>query len=140
VGQILSNKVNKCWADIYYYLHYVHQDPITHQAVRLLQHLDMKGKITVGDLAKLLSISHNTASEHVKRLIEKGWVRKERSKIDERKVFVVLTEQGRQVLFRNTRLDEEKLSDMLGKLSEEDKKIIEKAFSIMSKETQKCSL
>ena len=36
--------INEKWTDIYYLLHYVHEDNITHQAIRLLQHIEKMKK------------------------------------------------------------------------------------------------
>ncbi|WP_407649360.1 MarR family winged helix-turn-helix transcriptional regulator [Brevibacillus composti] len=135
----LITSLNQSYASLYYYLHYPHQDSITHQAVRMLQHIDMQGDVTIGKLAELLSISHNTASEHVKRLLHNGYVVKERYSSDERKVFVRLTEKGRAALYMNTRLDESKLSDILERLSVEQREIIGEAFHLLAEEAKKCS-
>ena len=51
-----------------------HDDQLSHQAVRMLQHIEKNRFVTIGHLARLLDVSHNTASEHVKRLIQKGLV------------------------------------------------------------------
>jgi DNA-binding MarR family transcriptional regulator len=130
--------INEQWTDIYYLLHYVHDDNITHQAIRLLQHIEKNKETTIGDLAKHLNVSHNTASEHTKRLIKKGLVTKRRSSIDERKVFVTLTEEGRNVLYRHTRLDKDKLRKVLENLRTSDLEIIQKAFSILNEGAKKC--
>ncbi|MDV2686838.1 MarR family transcriptional regulator [Alkalihalophilus lindianensis] len=130
--------INENWTDIYHLLHYVHQENISHQAIRLLQHIEKKKEITIGDLATYLGVTHNTASEHIKRLIKKGFVSKERSVEDERKVFVILTKDGREVLYRNTRLDNEKLKNVLENLDPSDIVMIEKAFVLLSQEAKKC--
>ncbi|SPU09704.1 transcriptional regulator [Bacillus licheniformis] len=68
--------MNQNWTDIYYHLHMKHDDQLSHQAVRMLQHIEKNRFVTIGHLARLLDVSHNTASEHVKRLIQKGLYRK----------------------------------------------------------------
>lgn len=35
--------INQDWTDIYYHLHHKHHDGLSHQAVRLLQHLEKTG-------------------------------------------------------------------------------------------------
>jgi DNA-binding MarR family transcriptional regulator len=132
------NNINHNWTDIYYLLHCVHQENISHQAIRLLQHIEKKEETTIGDLATYIDVTHNTASEHIKRLIKKGLVSKERSVEDERKVFVILTEEGREVLNRNTRLDDEKLKKVLENLNSSEIEIIEKAFFLLSQGAKKC--
>jgi MarR family transcriptional regulator, organic hydroperoxide resistance regulator len=132
--------INEQWTDIYYLLHYVHEDNITHQAIRLLQYIEKNKEATIGDLAKHLAVSHNTASEHIKRLIKKGLVTKRRSSVDERRVLVVLTEEGRRVLYRHTRLDKEKLKEVFKQMDESDVELIKKAFAILSEGAKKCLL
>jgi DNA-binding MarR family transcriptional regulator len=130
--------INEQWTDIYYLLHYVYDDNLSHQAIRLLQYIEKNEKATIGDLAKHLKVSHNTASEHTKRLMKKGLVTKRRSRTDERKVFVALTEKGRNVLYRHTRLDRDKLRKVLENLSPSDLEIIQKAFSVFSEGAKQC--
>lgn len=82
----------------------------------------------------MLDVTHHTASEHIKRLINKGILEKERSAYDKRVVYVKLTPYGEEVLKRNTELDEEKLKMILERLSlEEQQKIID-AFSVLREE------
>lgn len=130
--------VNQDWTDIYYLLHYVHQENISHQVIRLLQYTEKNKNVTVGDLAKHTNISNNTASEHIKRLIQKGFVTKKRCIQDERKVFVILTEEGNDVLHRHTQLDNEKLKNVLENLSDSDVETIQKGFQLLSQEAKKC--
>ncbi|UOE95008.1 MarR family transcriptional regulator [Alkalihalobacillus sp. LMS39] len=130
--------INDNWTDIYHLLHYVHEENLSHQAVRLMQNIDKRQETTVGDLATYLGVTPNTASEHVKRLINKGFVSKVRSTEDERKVYVVLTKVGSEMLRRHTMLDEQKLGKVLENLTASDIEMINKAFSLLSKEAKKC--
>ncbi len=63
-----------------------------------------------------MNLSHNTASEHVQRLQKKEYVERRKNPNDERQTYVTLTNLGKQVLKRNTELDEEKIRQVLGKL------------------------
>ncbi|BDG78612.1 MarR family transcriptional regulator [Bacillus subtilis] len=130
------NKLNQQWTDIYYSLHYKQKDNISHQAIRLMQHIEKQGEATIGALAEYLSVSHNTASEHTKRLIQKGLAAKRRSQQDERKVLVVLTKEGRSVLEQHTQLDKEKLKEIIERISSSEKELIQQAFKILSKEAK----
>lgn len=130
------NKLNQQWTDIYYSLHYKQKDNISHQAIRLMRHIEKQGEATIGALAEYLSVSHNTASEHTKRLIQKGLAAKRRSQQDERKVLVVLTKEGRSVLEQHTQLDKEKLKEIIERISSSEKELIQQAFEILSKEAK----
>ncbi len=124
--------INEEWTDIYYLLHYIDKENLTHQAIRLLQYIDKNKETTIGDLAKHINTSSNTASEHIKRLIKKGLVTKQRSEVDERKVIVKITEEGKHTLHRHTNLDEAKLKKVLGSLTDSELEIIQKGFLILS--------
>lgn len=127
-------KINDSLTDIYFYLHYKHEETLTHQNIRCMQMIKKKKEVTVKDLSEVLDVTHHTASEHIKRLITKGILEKERSAYDKRIVYVKLTPYGEEVLKRNTELDEEKLKMILERLSlEEQQKIID-AFSILREE------
>ncbi len=86
----ISN-INENWTDIYHALHYVHQENIPHQAIRLLKHIEKQQVTTIGNLAAHLSVSHNTASEHIKRLIKKAWYH-DRSNFTESIFFVIFND------------------------------------------------
>ncbi|MCM3099723.1 MarR family winged helix-turn-helix transcriptional regulator [Priestia megaterium] len=127
-------KINDSLTDIYFYLHYKHEETLTHQNIRCMQMIKKKKEVTVKDLSEVLDVTHHTASEHIKRLINKGILEKERSAYDKRIVYVKLTPYGEEVLKRNTELDEEKLKIILERLSlEEQQKIID-AFSVLREE------
>jgi MarR family transcriptional regulator, organic hydroperoxide resistance regulator len=125
-------KLNSYWTSIYYHLHYTHQEKITHQTIRLLQHIDKSSSVGIKEIADYLHVSHNTASEHVKRNIDKGYVYKNRDIHDERKVILHLTEAGKDLLKRNSSLDEEKVSAILREMTASEKQLIQQAFQLLS--------
>lgn len=131
-------KLNHYWTDIYFYLHYPHEDKISHQAVRILQLIEKQPQVGVNEVASFLRISPNTASEHVKRLLEKKYIIKDKNAEDQRKVIICLTELGKNVLHRNTSLDEDKLQTVLEQLSDSEKLIIENALKLLSEGAKKC--
>lgn len=124
--------VNQYFTDIYFYLHPKHQEVISHQSVRILQLIQKQQYVTIRDVAEHLNVSHNTASEHVKKLEKSIWVRKERSQEDQRKVYLSLTNDGCTVLKMNTELDEQKLANAWAKLSEEDQQKVLEGFRLLS--------
>ncbi|MDC0704902.1 MarR family winged helix-turn-helix transcriptional regulator [Priestia sp. AB] len=125
-------ELNSYWTSIYYHLHYTHQEKITHQTIRLLQYIDKSSSVGIKEIADYLHVSHNTASEHVKRNIDKGYVYKNRDIHDERKVILHLTEAGKDVLKRNSSLDEEKVSAILREMTASEKQLIQQAFQLLS--------
>ncbi|CAI8744014.1 MULTISPECIES: MarR family winged helix-turn-helix transcriptional regulator [Bacillus] len=128
--------INQNWETIYYHLRYEYEDNLSHQAIRILQIISRETETTIGKVASELGLSHNTASEHVKRLIQKGFVIKERNKQDERVVNLTLTTEGKEALTKHTLLDEEKLKMLESQFSKEEQQLIEKAFSLLAKESK----
>ncbi|PYF06795.1 MarR family winged helix-turn-helix transcriptional regulator [Ureibacillus chungkukjangi] len=125
-------ELNSYFTDIYYYLHPTHEQTISHQSVRILQMIQKEDDVTVSFVSVALKISHNTASEHIKKLVKNGWIIKNRSEQDQRKVYLELTSAGIAVLKENTELDELKLQKALNKLKEDEKTQVIQAFRLLS--------
>lgn len=130
--------LNQYWTNIYYHLHYPHKEKVTHQVIRILQHVEKQDSVGINEIASYINVSHNTASEHVKRIIEKNYLIKKRATVDERKVILCLTELGKEVLYQNTSLDEQKLNHILNELSTNEQRLIEHAFRILSERAKQC--
>ncbi|WP_043931742.1 MarR family winged helix-turn-helix transcriptional regulator [Bacillus sp. EB01] len=128
----MIEKINTYFTDIYFNLHPTHEDAISHQSVRILQIVQKKQIVAIRDIAEHLSISNNTASEHVKKLVRNGWLSKARNELDQRIVYLRLTEKGLHVLKKNSELDELKLKAALEKLAEDERKQIVEAFRLLS--------
>jgi DNA-binding MarR family transcriptional regulator len=69
---------------------------VTPRMLSCLRHLAAAGPLTVGEQASHLGISHATATEVVNRLEAKGLVERMKDGGDQRRVFVWLTERGRE--------------------------------------------
>ncbi|MFP3671572.1 MarR family transcriptional regulator [Bacillus sp. SIMBA_031] len=136
----MSNEImrlNDLWTDIYYRLRYRHHEKITHQGVRILQVIQKEKAVGIKDIAEAIQVSHNTASEHIKRLLQKKYVYKTRSVEDERKVILKLTSLGADVLYRHSGLDEEKLKQLLfDSMNNEERTLVLKAFSLMKERAE----
>ncbi|GLC88935.1 MarR family winged helix-turn-helix transcriptional regulator [Lysinibacillus piscis] len=131
--------INDCFTTIFYHLHTTHEETISHQSVRILQMIQKERQVTVRNIAELLHISHNTASEHIKKLEQRGWVHKERAEQDQRKVYLHLTEEGFVIVKKHTQLDEQKLQDALAQLSEQEQQQIKSAFQLLSEVSIACT-
>jgi len=131
-----ANFINEAWTDLYYLLHYKHEESLTHQNIRCMQAIKKNNDVTIQYLSDVLDVTHHSASEHVKRLIQKEYVQKERSLQDKRVVYVTLTELGEEVLKRNTELDEEKLKRLLERFSAEEQERIIETFDLLRKEAK----
>jgi MarR family transcriptional regulator, organic hydroperoxide resistance regulator len=130
-------QLNQLWTDVYYQLRYNHQEKITHQAIRILQVIQKENLVGIKEIANAIQVSHNTASEHIKRLLEKNYLFKTRSIKDERKVILKLTDLGSDVLHRHSSLDEEKLKQLLfEKMSNEERNLILEAFNLLKERAE----
>ncbi len=74
--------------------------------------------ITLSQLSKLVNIGTSTVNGIMDRLELKGLLTRERSSQDRRKVFLHLTEAGRQITRKTPSLLQDKLSNALQKLPE----------------------
>ena len=122
---------------LYYYCHLPYKEEIGHRALRALQYIAMNEQPTVQDVATHLGVAHNTSSELIRRLVERGLVCKQRSTADERVVHVVITDGGSQVLRDQTGLDRDKLSQCLSEMPPRDVERIRQAFQTLSQRLQK---
>jgi MarR family transcriptional regulator, organic hydroperoxide resistance regulator len=124
------------FTQLYYYCHSPYKEEIGHRALRALQYIAMNAQSTVQDIATYLGVAHNTASELIRRLVERGVVRKHRSTTDERVVHVIVTDDGRQVLRDQTGLDRDKLSQCLSEMPPHDVERIHQAFQTLRQRLQ----
>ena len=56
-----------------------------------------KDEVTVGDICRRLYLDSGTLTPLLKKMEEKGWLQRTRSREDERIVIVTLTEEGRNM-------------------------------------------
>ncbi len=73
-------------------------EPQQHQLLLALKGLPEGKKATIGVLAERLQIQHHSAVELIDRLVVRKLIRRYRSRVDRRQVFVRLTASGERVL------------------------------------------
>lgn len=71
---------------------------LTASQVLLLQAMHDHGRVTIGHLARAISLSQATVTTIIDRLEKRGLVARERSSQDKRKVHAILTDVGRETL------------------------------------------
>ena len=76
--------------------------------------------IKVSELASLLSIHRSTCSNMLDKLEDKGFVKRHRSKSDQRTVRLYLAEEGKHVLSKAPSPPEGQLSSSLSKLTSQE--------------------
>ncbi|MDD5698057.1 MAG: MarR family transcriptional regulator [Victivallaceae bacterium] len=72
---------------------------------------------TLSDLAKAVNLGGSTVNGIIDRLEDKNYVVRQRSTHDRRKVYLIMTEAGREVVRQAPSLLQDKLSSALAKLS-----------------------
>ncbi|HEY1773220.1 MAG TPA: MarR family transcriptional regulator [Gammaproteobacteria bacterium] len=76
--------------------------PQRHQAMLAVRGFPGAEPPTVGNLASRLHIRHNSAVGLVTRLVNEGYLRREKSRVDQRRMHVRLTPKGQAVLDKLT--------------------------------------
>lgn len=76
--------------------------PQRHQAMLAVRGFPGDELPTVGQLAARLHIRHNSAVGLVTRLVNEGYLRREKSKLDQRRMHVRLTPKGQTILDKLT--------------------------------------
>ncbi len=102
------------------------RDPATrrvlsaHQA-SILDHLDEVDGMALMDLARHMGVTAGTMSVAVERLVRKGYVRRTRSREDQRRVELRLSEAGLRVRSQQSVLEPELVESLLAELTTADR-------------------
>jgi DNA-binding MarR family transcriptional regulator len=108
-------------------------DPELSQHERqLLHHVPAEGGIALTVLAAHLALPKSTASVVVKDLERRGFVRRARDTRDERRLAIVLSEEGRARVAADTVLEPEPLTRALAALREEEREALLSAFEALA--------
>jgi DNA-binding MarR family transcriptional regulator len=90
--------------------------PQAYQALLAIRGQSVNGQMSVGDLAEILLVKHNSAVGLVDRLSAQGFVKRKLDGNDKRRVFLVLTEKGEALVSQIAARNKAKLVDMRGDL------------------------
>lgn len=97
-------KVNEI-LESFYKLFYKTEDLALKRGIKCLTHTELhiiecigKNSLTMNELADKLEITMGTATVAISKLTDKGFIERERSSSDRRKVYVSLTEKGSKAL------------------------------------------
>lgn len=103
--------------------------PQQHQLLLLVKGMPPNRKTTISELAERLQIQHHSTVELVDRLVERGFVARQRDTEDQRRVIVRLTDRGEEMLQRlsmivlaEMRQTGPTLVQSLGRLIEQEKR------------------
>lgn len=90
----------------------------------LLQELARLREVSVGSLAKKVSLSNGTVTDILDRLEKRGFVTRSRSEADKRRVYAHITERGQQVLQESPPLLHENFSADFERLQDWEQSLI----------------
>ncbi|HJZ99126.1 MAG TPA: MarR family transcriptional regulator [Candidatus Solibacter sp.] len=130
--------VLRCYPQIYFACHRRHvRDEKTgevmsqHQA-SVLDHLDDTEGTALFDLARHMGVTASTMSLTVDRLERGGWVTRERSKQDARRVELRLTEAGARIKKQQKVLEPDLVRAMLARLEDGKRKKALRGLELMA--------
>ncbi len=99
-ARIAADEIGRLYPAVYQRFHVsrrpVDGSDLTPRMLGVLHHLSASGPLTLGELATHLGLSKATGTELVTRVEERGLVDRMRDERDRRRVYVWLTEHGRQ--------------------------------------------
>ena len=122
MSKVDVDTVLRCYPQIYFACHRRHvRDESTGQVMSqhqasVLDHLDDTEATALFDLARHMGVTASTMSLTVDRLEKGGWVARERSKQDARRVELRLTESGMRIKKQQKVLEPDLVKAMLGLL------------------------
>jgi len=91
---------------------------LTTSQLLVLQLLEPGGELTIGDIAKQVNLSQGTVTIIIDRLEERSLVARKKGKQDKRKVFVEITESGRNMLAQAPKLLQTTFTENFARLAE----------------------
>ncbi len=102
----------------------VRQFGLTVPQLVILQTVAREEKLTVGAIAKKVSLSQATVTGILERLYKRGLVLRQRSEVDRRRVVVESTEKSRELLEKAPPLLQQVFVEEFGKLEEWERMMI----------------
>ncbi len=102
---------------------------VTANDMHVMEAIGMRERRSMTYVSKLLHITTGTLTISVNSLVKKGYVQRERSESDRRVVLVSLTERGQQAYLQHQAIRGQLADSMVGHLTEEEKRVLEKALS-----------
>jgi DNA-binding MarR family transcriptional regulator len=108
------------------------RDGTTLSMISVLSHLDREGPMTPGRLAALQRAKPQTLTRTLARLEERGWIERDPSDTDRRRVLVRLTERGAGRLYDDMRDRARWLAAAMEGLSPTEREVLRLAGTLMA--------
>jgi DNA-binding MarR family transcriptional regulator len=124
MGQSEVDTVLRCYPQIYFACHKRHvrddnaQQVLSSHQASVLDHLDDVEATALFDLARHMGVTASTMSLTIDRLARNGYVLRTRSKVDRRRVDLLLTAAGARIKKQQKVLEPELVGAVLAHLDE----------------------
>lgn len=103
-------------------------DNLTLTEIHTIEAIGYEGGRMMGEVAHDLRITDGTLSIAVTKLIKKGYVIRERSEVDRRKVYIFLTDSGKKVLDIHNEFHRAMIEEMLDGFTVEEEVLLSRAL------------
>ncbi|MDY0188451.1 MAG: MarR family transcriptional regulator [Syntrophus sp. (in: bacteria)] len=97
---------------------------LTTPQLSCLSALAESSRTTLTDLARMVNLGISTANGIIDRLEAKGYLTRTRSSEDHRKVYLEISQSGREIILKAPSLLQHKLSESLSRLPESEQRVI----------------
>ena len=97
---------------------------ITNNDMHIIDAIGIEEPRSMSAIAKLLDVTVGTLTTNMNSLENKGYIVRERSKIDKRVVFVLLTEKGKKAFFHHGDFHKKMIKSIVKDLDDEEMKVI----------------
>jgi MarR family transcriptional regulator, organic hydroperoxide resistance regulator len=98
----------------------------------VLDHLDDQEHVSLQELALHMGVTPSTMSITVERLVKLGYISRVKSKKDSRKIELLLTQQGLKIKRSKSVLDSNRVAEVLGRLTIEERKAALKGLGLLA--------
>jgi len=130
--------VMACYPQIYFACHRRHvrdeqtKDVLSAHQASVLDHLDAVDGTSLLELAKHMGVTASTMSLTVDRLERGGYVTRERSKEDKRRVDLLLTASGMRIKRQQKVLEPELVQAMRARLDEQKRRLALRGLELLA--------
>ena len=105
---------------------------ITNNDMHIIEAIGLSGENTMSAVAKKLNITAGSLTTSVNALVNKKYVKRQRSKEDRRVVFLDLTEKGKRAYEHHREYHRQMTEAVLARLNDEEVSVLTKALKDLS--------
>lgn len=105
---------------------------LTANQASILDHLDEEEAITLQELALHMGVTPSTMSITINRLVNLGYVVRDKDKGDSRRIRLLLSNEGLKIKKSKSVLDDDRVRALLGRLTEDERKTAMKGLGLLA--------